>query len=203
MAGEVVEALKSPSFDHGASTPSPSLPSPTSYDFQLSPTLHSRIEAAKAASYALVSSQALTFLRTSYGKKTIKEMGYSPDSYAQMVIQLAYHRLLSRTSAPGSSRAVTKNGGTYEAATTRKFQHGRTEVIRVVSEESEAFCAAMDAFDEGKVGADAAKDAFAKAVKEHGQYARAAGNAQGVDRHLFGDHMFPFVQLRSDAIIIH
>jgi carnitine O-acetyltransferase len=42
-----------------------------------------------------------------------------------MVIQLAYARLLAAT---GKAR----EGGTYEAASTRKFFKGRTEAIRYV-----------------------------------------------------------------------
>jgi carnitine O-acetyltransferase len=53
----------------------------------------------------------------------IKTFGVSPDSWAQMIIQLAYARLLR-------AHGKLREGGTYESATTRKFNKGRTEVIR-------------------------------------------------------------------------
>ncbi|KAF8311452.1 carnitine acetyl transferase [Clavulina sp. PMI_390] len=186
MSGEVVEALKSPSFDHGPTTPSTSLSAPLPLDWDVSPTVQASIDRAKSAALSLVDSQHLSFLRTSYGKKAIKAMGYSPDGYAQMVIQLAYHRLINKGNK-GPTKAA-RIGGTYEAATTRKFQHGRTEAIRVVSEESEAFCEAMDKIDASS-SADSKKQAvelFGNAIKAHGAYAKAAGNGLGVDRHMFG-----------------
>ena len=191
MAGDVIESIKSPSFDHGLPDPSSSLPAPQPFDWEMTPALETALSKAKTAAHELVASQELTFLRTSYGKKAItKQLGYSPDSYTQMIIQLAYHRHLAATTNAATladgSKDVVRVGGTYEAATTRKFQHGRTEAIRCVSEESEAFVRAMDRFDAGKVAGEEVKEAFGKAVKEHGAYARAAGNGMGVDRHMFG-----------------
>lgn len=174
MSGELLDALRSPSFDHGPSTPSSSLAPPTALDWDLNSTLQQSITRAQSAAHTLVSSQSLTFLRTGYGKAQIKKFGFSPDSWAQMTIQLAYHRLLKGLGQP-------RAGGTYEAATTRKFQHGRTEAIRVVSEESVRWCESMDA---GNVAES--QKLFRDACKVHGDDARAAGNGMGVDRHIFG-----------------
>ena len=77
---------------------------------------------------------------------------------------------------------------TYESATTRRFFKGRTEVIRVVTSESDAFVQAMLAKD----GADDAavekrKALFERAAKVHVANAQAAGRGEGVDRHLLGE----------------
>lgn len=201
MSGTVIEALKSPSFDHGPSSPSASISAPEPLDWDISPTVQTSITRAQAATHALVDSQTLSYLRTSYGKNAIKQMGYSPDSYAQMIIQLAYHRLINKDKNNGTK--VGRIGGTYEAATTRKFQHGRTEAIRVVSEESEAWCEAMDKYSTtsgGIVGKDEVVELFGKAVKVHGADARAAGNGLGVDRLMFGMLTLPiFSPLRYMA----
>jgi len=157
------------------------LTTPLALDWEVSPTIEAAITSAQSAAHSLVGSQSLSFLRTSYGKNLIKKLGHSPDSYTQMIIQLAYHRLISSPSSGGG-----RIGGTYEAATTRKFSHGRTEAIRVVSEESEAWCVAMDRYAKGEVSRDTVVHLFCDAVKAHGAYARAAGDGQGVDRHLFG-----------------
>lgn len=106
-----------------------------------------------------------------YGKGLIKKFRCSPDAYVQMVIQLAYHKMYG------------KNRPTYESAATRRFQQGRTETCRSVSDDSVAFCNAMadpeaDAGD--RVGL------FRKAVNSHIEYISAASDGKGVDRHLFG-----------------
>lgn len=56
---------------------------------------------------------------------------HSPDAYLQMALQLAYHK---SHNAPVA---------TYETASTRAFLHGRTDVIRTLSEESWQWVKAM------------------------------------------------------------
>ncbi|WP_181784141.1 choline/carnitine O-acyltransferase, partial [Pseudonocardia pini] len=52
-----------------------------------------------------------------------KELGCSPDAFAQLAFQLAHRR----------SKGFT--GATYESIATRRFHHGRTEAMRVVTPE--------------------------------------------------------------------
>lgn len=66
-----------------------------------------------------------------YGKNYIKKFKASPDAWAQLVKQLAFHKMFSRP------------GVTYESAQTRKFQLGRTEVIRSASTETKQWAEAM------------------------------------------------------------
>lgn len=66
-----------------------------------------------------------------YGKNYIKTHRASPDAWAQLVKQLAFHKLAGR---PGIC---------YESCQTRKYQLGRTEVIRSASNESKAWAEAM------------------------------------------------------------
>ncbi|KAG6909331.1 hypothetical protein DXG01_000931 [Tephrocybe rancida] len=173
LCDEVLDMLADPAFDHG----SPAVPStlaPAPLDWELSPPITEAIAKADAAAIELIESQELGFLLTPYGKAAIKKFGVSPDSWAQMIVQLAYRRLIS-----GDKRI----GGTYEAATTRKFDKGRTETIRVVTSESDAWVASMD---DSQIGNDERKRLFAAAAKKHIELAKIAGNGQGVDRHLFG-----------------
>ncbi|KAF8576139.1 acyltransferase ChoActase/COT/CPT [Ramaria rubella] len=172
MCDEMVESLHSQSFDHGSPSSS-SLPPPQSLDWNITPAISQAIIDATAEGKALLNTQALGYHLTNYGKAAIKTYGVSPDSWTQMIIQLAYYRLVG-------SR---KPGATYEAATTRRFLKGRTETIRVVSVESEAWLRAMhdpEADDETR------RKLFAGATKVHIQEARDAGKAQGIDRHLLG-----------------
>jgi carnitine O-acetyltransferase len=66
-----------------------------------------------------------------YGKNFIKQFKISPDAWAQLVKQLAFYKLKGRP------------GVTYESGQTRKFQRGRTEVIRAASSQSKAWVDAM------------------------------------------------------------
>ncbi|KAK9768335.1 Carnitine O-acetyltransferase mitochondrial [Basidiobolus ranarum] len=106
-----------------------------------------------------------------FGKNLIKKFRTSPDAFVQMVIQLGYYKM----------HGVCHP--TYEAATTRKFAHGRTETGRTVSSESVAFIKAMEdpsVPKEKKIALGRA------AFNAHVKYMVAAGNGQGVDRHLLG-----------------
>jgi carnitine O-acetyltransferase len=76
-----------------------------------------------------------------------------------------------------------KNRPTYESAATRRFQQGRTETCRSVSEDSVAWCRSMA--DES-LDSEARAALFRKAVAAHIEYITAASDGKGVDRHLFG-----------------
>lgn len=106
-----------------------------------------------------------------YGKGLIKKFKCSPDAYVQVVIQLAYHKMYG------------KNRPTYESAATRRFQQGRTETCRTVSDASVAFC---DAMANPESDANTRAGLFRKAVDSHIEYITAASDGKGVDRHLFG-----------------
>ncbi|KAH9179330.1 acyltransferase ChoActase COT CPT [Lactarius sanguifluus] len=120
----------------------------------------------------LVGSHDLQVLHyDAYGKNLIKQFKTSPDAWAQLVKQLAYYKFKGRPAV------------TYESAQTRKFQRGRTEVVRAASEQSKAWVDAMV----NPNATDAKRAAlFRSAVSRHVQYSAWAADGQGVDRHLFG-----------------
>ncbi|KAI6041368.1 acyltransferase ChoActase/COT/CPT [Pisolithus marmoratus] len=99
-----------------------------------------------------------------YGKDLMKKFRVSPDAWVQLVKQLAFHKM-------------------FNPCQTRKYQRGRTEVIRSASFESKAWAEAMldpDETDENR------SVLFRRAVARHLQYAAWAADGQGVDRHLLG-----------------
>eukprot|EP00581_Thalassiosira_minuscula_P013944 CAMPEP_0183714242 /NCGR_PEP_ID=MMETSP0737-20130205/8834_1 /TAXON_ID=385413 /ORGANISM="Thalassiosira miniscula, Strain CCMP1093" /LENGTH=668 /DNA_ID=CAMNT_0025943149 /DNA_START=139 /DNA_END=2145 /DNA_ORIENTATION=+ len=113
-----------------------------------------------------------------YGSNAIKKMGYSPDAFVQMAMQLATYRLWD------------EQGGTYEATQVRPFLHGRTETTRTVSPASEAFIKTMGLRPK-RDEADGSKrteklELLREAVTSHAKYIGAAAKAMGVDRHLLG-----------------
>ena len=112
-----------------------------------------------------------------YGSSLIKQMGYSPDGFVQMAMQVAGFRMFG------------KQVGTYESIQTRVFLHGRTETARSVSLSSAAFCEAMGSTRKWTISEDEKarkRSLLGEAVDGHSRYCRKASEGLGVDRHLFG-----------------
>ncbi|KAI0643180.1 acyltransferase ChoActase/COT/CPT [Trametes meyenii] len=145
---------------------------PQELPFVLDAPTQKYVADAEAHFDALVAQHEMVVLHyEGYGKARIKAFKASPDAWAQLVKQLAFHKLAGRP------------GVCYESAQTRKYQLGRTEVIRSASKESKAWAEAMldpKETDEHRAAL------FRKAVSRHLQYAAWAADGQGVDRHLFG-----------------
>lgn len=80
--------------------------------------------------------------------------------------------------------------GTYEATQVRSFLHGRTEVTRAVSLESEAFIKVMGLRpridDEDTTAKKEKIQLLRNAANAHAKYTGLAASAQGVDRHFLG-----------------
>jgi len=149
-----------------------SLPEPVAVRFDTSPEVMEDLSSAQKQFAEVIAQHELRVQAyQGYGKGLIKKFKCSPDAYVQMVIQLAYHKMYG------------KNRPTYESATTRKYQQGRTETTRTVSDESVAFCEAMA---NAEVGRKECERLFRDAVKAHVKYTMDASEGHGVDRHLFG-----------------
>ena len=171
-----------------------SLPPITELIFDIDAKVVSHIQQSAERFDKLVDAHDLHVLHyEGFGKDFTKKHKVSPDATAQLIKQLAFHKFMGRP------------GVTYESAQTRKFQLGRTEVIRSASNESKAWVEAMldptikvctvafligfffftffffDIKDPVHL-----RSLFARAVARHIQYATWAADGQGVDRHLFG-----------------
>ncbi|KAI1336288.1 acyltransferase ChoActase/COT/CPT [Xylariaceae sp. FL0016] len=148
------------------------LPDPAAVKFEITSEVQSEIDRAVKDFNTVIGQHELAVQAyQGYGKGLIKKFKTSPDAYVQMIIQLAYYKMYG------------KNRPTYESAATRRFQLGRTETCRSVSDDSVAFCNAMA--DPSATDADRA-DLFRKATAAHIEYISAASDGKGVDRHLFG-----------------
>lgn len=149
-----------------------SLPDPSSVKFDTDDAVLTDIASAQQQFSTVIAAHELRVQAyQGYGKNLIKKFKCSPDAYVQMIIQLAYHKMYG------------KNRPTYESAATRKYQMGRTETTRTVSDESVAFCDAMANPD---IGRSDCETLFRKAVDAHVKYTQLASEGYGVDRHLFG-----------------
>ncbi|XP_064616080.1 carnitine O-acetyltransferase-like [Liolophura sinensis] len=129
------------------------------------------IEAAKVHADSQISDLDLTALTFNhFGKAFAKSSKVSPDAFIQVAIQLAYYRIHS------------EHGSTYESASTRMFQSGRTETIRSCTPEACEFTRAMS---EGKPR-EVTEKLLRTAITAHRQYTADAISGQAIDRHLLG-----------------
>ena len=168
----VCDVLARNKLDHGSPTPQSNLPEPEEIKFHLTPEIKTAISKSEKAFDKLASAQDLKVLYyQGYGAEQIKLFKASPDAWAQMLIQLAYYKMYN----------VCRP--TYESAATRKFQLGRTETCRTVSEESVAWCKAME---DPNVSNEKCVELGRKAIAAHVKYIMEASDGKGVDRHLFG-----------------
>ena len=148
------------------------LPEPLPIKFHITSEVKQEIQRATTDFENVISQHELKVQAyQGYGKGLIKKFKCSPDAYVQMVIQLAYHKMY------GCNRP------TYESAATRRFQQGRTETCRTVSDESVAFCNAMA---DPEISPEDCAKRFRAAADAHVKYISDASDGKGVDRHLFG-----------------
>lgn len=148
------------------------LPDPQPINFVVDQAVQKDIADARAFHEGEIAKHELrVFTYQGYGKGMMKKFKCSPDAYVQMLLQLAYKKMY------GKVRPV------YESAATRKFQQGRTETCRSVSDESVAFCNAME---DPSVPRKECVKLFRAALKSQSSYVANAAEGHGVDRHLFG-----------------
>jgi carnitine O-acetyltransferase len=105
-----------------------------------------------------------------FGADRAKQLGISPDAFAQMAYQLAHHRAKGLT------------GTTYESIATRQYRNGRTEAMRVVTPEVLAFVAAMTDQD---VSVDARRAALRAAAAKHVARAKECQAGDAPEQHLW------------------
>jgi carnitine O-acetyltransferase len=148
------------------------LPEPVPIEFHINKKVQSDIRQAVADFETVIGQHELRVQAyQGYGKGLIKKFKTSPDAYVQMLIQLAYHKMYN------------KNRPTYESAATRRFQQGRTETCRTVSDDSVVWCNAMA---DPNVSSEECARLFKAACNAHVKYISDASDGRGVDRHLFG-----------------
>ncbi|CUS10290.1 unnamed protein product [Tuber aestivum] len=158
--------------DFAASDIRSNIPEPMPISFELSEDIIGAIDNAQQNFRDVIGLHELKVLAyLGYGKGLIKKFKCSPDAYVQMIIQLAYFKMYG------------KNRPTYESAATRRFQEGRTETCRTVSEESVAWCKSMMDPD---ADPKTCISNLRAALNAHVAYITTASEGKGVDRHLFG-----------------
>jgi carnitine O-acetyltransferase len=139
--------------------------------FELDDALREQARAAADAFAAYGESTATSTLSfTDFGSGAAKVLGVSPDAFVQAAYQLAHQR------------AKGHLGATYESIATRQYRHGRTEAMRVVTDEMVAFVAAME---DPAADADARRAAFGAATEAHVARAKACQAGRAPEQHLW------------------
>ncbi|WP_369028559.1 choline/carnitine O-acyltransferase, partial [Nocardia farcinica] len=93
-------------------------------EFRLSAAQRAEIAAAGAAFARYAAENATTTVSfDDFGTAKAKQLGISPDAFAQLSYLLAHRR----------SKGLT--GATYESIATRQYRNGRTEAMRVITPE--------------------------------------------------------------------
>jgi carnitine O-acetyltransferase len=140
-------------------------------NFVLNADLRADVQAAAAAFAAYAADTAsATLTIEGFTSERAKQLGMSPDAFAQMAFQLAHQRAKGHV------------GATYESIATQHYRHGRTEAMRVVTPEVVRFVAAMD-----DPGADeqTRRAAFRAAADKHVERAKQCQAGHAPEQHLW------------------
>ncbi|MFC9437086.1 choline/carnitine O-acyltransferase [Nocardia sp. NPDC057030] len=105
-----------------------------------------------------------------FGTTQAKQLGISPDAFAQLSYQLAHRR----------SKGIT--GATYESIATRQYRNGRTEAMRVITPEMIAF---VDAMQDAGVDRAAKLAAARTAAAAHVARAKQCQAGDAPEQHLW------------------
>lgn len=108
------------------------LPPVEQIEFRLTDEQRAVVTAAGVAFAQYAADNATTTVSfDDFGTARAKQLGISPDAFAQLSYQLAHRR----------SKGLT--GATYESIATRQYRNGRTEAMRVITPEMIAFVDTM------------------------------------------------------------
>ncbi|MEU8897538.1 choline/carnitine O-acyltransferase [Nocardia sp. NPDC048505] len=146
-------------------------PTPEPIEFVLDDALRAAVTAAGAdfAEYAAANATT-TVSFEDFGTTRAKQLGISPDAFAQLSYQLAHRR----------SKGFT--GATYESIATRQWRDGRTEAMRVVTPEMVAF---VDAMQNPAADQDQRRQAAAHAARAHVERAKQCQAGDAPEQHLW------------------
>jgi len=148
------------------------IPAPSLLEWDRDDQINSTIEQAKQRIQShSANTQSIVLELKSFGNISLSRLGFNPDSFVQMGMQLAFYRFFGKV------------GSTYESAMIKRFLHGRTETIRSVSNQSKEY---VEKFSSEKP--QLSLELLDDACKEHMRTKHDAKNGRGSDRHLFALH---------------
>ncbi|MGW1836128.1 choline/carnitine O-acyltransferase [Streptomyces sp. NPDC002067] len=153
----------------GARTQGPPAPAPLTFTTDDATRARVRAAADAFAAYGrATATRTVTF--DDFGADTAKALGVSPDAFVQLAYQLAHQR------------AKGHLGATYESIATRQWRRGRTEAMRVVTEEIQRFVAAME---DPATDPATRRAAFRAAAQAHVARAKDCQAGRAPEQHLW------------------
>ncbi|TJZ55448.1 choline/carnitine O-acyltransferase [Streptomyces piniterrae] len=147
------------------------LPALEPLTFTLDDDLRAQVRSAAEAFAAYGEATATTTVSfDDFGANTAKALRVSPDAFVQLAYQLAHQR------------AKGHLGATYESIATRQWRRGRTEAMRVVTPEIQAFVAAME---DPAADPDTRRTTFRAAAEKHVARAKECQAGDAPEQHLW------------------
>ncbi|WP_280460518.1 choline/carnitine O-acyltransferase [Nocardia carnea] len=147
------------------------LPPIEQIEFRLTDEQRAAVTAAGAAFAQYAADNATTTVSfDDFGTARAKQLGISPDAFAQLSYQLAH----------GRSKGLT--GATYESIATRQYRNGRTEAMRVITPEMVAF---VDTLQDPAADTAAKLAAARAAAGAHVARAKQCQSGEAPEQHLW------------------
>ncbi|KAJ8273796.1 hypothetical protein GJAV_G00105610 [Gymnothorax javanicus] len=148
------------------------LPLPKKLYFYFDSEIKRDIEHAKQNLGILINDLDIScFIFKKFGKDFPKQVNLSPNSFIQVALQLAYHRVHNEVCA------------SCDAASLRFFRGGRTEIIRSPTVQTLQF---LGAVDDPSITREVKVDMLRQAVDSHSILTDQALRGHGIDQHLLG-----------------
>lgn len=147
------------------------IPTPQAVNFVLNNVIRGSIELARHNFQQLAANTATQYFAfDDFGAAHIKSLRLSPDAFAQLGFQLAHFR--------------TKGliGATYESVSTRQYERGRTEAMRVVTPEIVSFVTCMQ---DPNCDAVTQANALKAAAEQHSLRLRQCQAGEAPEQHLW------------------
>ncbi len=146
-------------------------PACTPVTFSLNKTLRASVQTASDAFHKLADNTATSYFSfDDFGAAHIKSLKLSPDAFAQLGFQLAHFR--------------TKGllGATYESVTSRQYERGRTEAMRVVTPQVIEF---VNSMQDPKSDTVSQRQALRNAAKQHTLRLQQCQAGEAPEQHLW------------------
>ena len=141
--------------------------------FNLTPSLEATISKARKSYQQFTNQLELRVTKVdNVTKSFFKNLKIGPDAVFQLSFQLAYYKLFNGQTT-----------GTYEACSTSRFKHGRTETVRSATSLTKQACQMLE--NKEDYSNDQLQDALKDCFNLHSQLVKEASFGQGFDRHLF------------------
>lgn len=139
-------------------------------DWNFSEELKTKLKEVREEHLDKINDLHFEILNLDFGNAKIKSLGYSPDAFLHLALQLAQYRTYKNLKS------------TYEAVATRGYLNGRTECTRPISNEVLNF---VKVFDDKEVSNDELKELMNLACKKHSSRIKECLGSNGVERYFF------------------